>query len=346
MNNMKGYMTGINFGGWISQYFAYDANMTDFKHHFDTFIIEEDVKIVAESGFDHVRVPVDYPALKELNGFFYLDSVIDWAKKHGLNVIIDLHSAPGFVFDKEENSLLDSPGHQDELADMWKKITARYKDEGQNIRFELLNEIKDSTPDKWNALAERLIRDIRTIDTEHFIVVGGINYNSIDALEGLKRFDDDKIMYTFHMYKPLPFTHQTASWVPCLMDMKVQIPYPCPMDEYNTAIKENTKNITMQFSPPEIVAGRDIDKEYLRELFAPAIDFIKETGLPLYNGEYGVIDVVDMQSRVNYVNDIAELCIEYGIGRAMWNYKELNFRFVDKDRNIVSDNLVKAAAKR
>ena len=62
------YLSGINLGGWLSQYKEFS------KEHFDTFIIEKDIKIIAEAGFDHVRVPFDYPLIeKDENPGNYLE---------------------------------------------------------------------------------------------------------------------------------------------------------------------------------------------------------------------------------------------------------------------------------
>ena len=48
---------GINLGGYLSQ--------CDYsKEHLASFIHKEDLDRIAEMGFDHVRVPVDYNVLE------------------------------------------------------------------------------------------------------------------------------------------------------------------------------------------------------------------------------------------------------------------------------------------
>ena len=90
---------GINLGGWLSQ-------CEPSIEHYETFIKEEDFKIISDLGFDHVRVPVDYNLVEEengtyTNGFKYIDRAISWSKKYNLNMILDLHETYGFVFDDE-----------------------------------------------------------------------------------------------------------------------------------------------------------------------------------------------------------------------------------------------------
>ncbi len=71
---------GINLGGWISQYPAYDHG------HFKTFISAADIKRIADWGMDHVRLPVDYPLLEDddhpgvykQSGFDYIESCLEW----------------------------------------------------------------------------------------------------------------------------------------------------------------------------------------------------------------------------------------------------------------------------
>ena len=91
MKKFEGFQKGVNLGGWISQFDKYNIE------HFDTFITEKDIEYIANLGFDHVRVPVDYNVLEDEegnvkeNGFGYLQSCLDWCKKYGLHMLIDLH---------------------------------------------------------------------------------------------------------------------------------------------------------------------------------------------------------------------------------------------------------------
>ena len=58
MKRPAGYMAGVNFGGWISQYKGNLARNPE--HHFDTFVTEKDIAQIASWGMDHVRLPFDY----------------------------------------------------------------------------------------------------------------------------------------------------------------------------------------------------------------------------------------------------------------------------------------------
>ncbi|KAI8333353.1 glycoside hydrolase superfamily [Chlamydoabsidia padenii] len=73
------------------------------EHHYDTFITESDFKTMSEMGFNHVRIPIGHWAIRPLArepfvpyvSWTYLIRGIQWARKYGLRVMVELHTAPG-----------------------------------------------------------------------------------------------------------------------------------------------------------------------------------------------------------------------------------------------------------
>lgn len=73
------------------------------EKHYSTFITEADFKAIADAGMDHVRIPYSYWAVKTYPNDPYVAGVswryllrgIEWARKHGLRVKLDLHAVPG-----------------------------------------------------------------------------------------------------------------------------------------------------------------------------------------------------------------------------------------------------------
>lgn len=351
MKNLTGYMAGVNLGGWVSQYRGNLAKNPD--RHFDTFITEKDIEQIASWGMDHVRVPLDYSLIEYdektgkygEKGFHYMDLCLQWCKKAGLNLIIDLHQAPGFSFDTpDQNTLFDDAKQQDRFVDLWLYIVNRYKNEGQNVMFELLNEIVEKTSQRWNALASRTLRAIRQIDTAHWIVIGGIDYNSVWRLKEMPIFDDDKIVYNFHMYVPMQLTHQHASWT-AFKDYPVDFVYPSPMKPYKDYVMLEKQRDAQPRYDDDLYEKLDVmDEQFVHAFLRPAKEFIDAHNLPLYCGEYGVIDVADSQSRANWTRDVAKFCIQYGIGRAMWSYRGMSFTMVDQNGKAIDEDLIRAAA--
>lgn len=75
----------------------------DMEDHYNTFVTEQTFKEIRDAGLDHVRIPFGYWAIMQLDGDPYLFRVswryllrgIEWARKYGLRVNVDLHSVPG-----------------------------------------------------------------------------------------------------------------------------------------------------------------------------------------------------------------------------------------------------------
>ncbi|KAI5310111.1 hypothetical protein KEM55_001579 [Ascosphaera atra] len=73
------------------------------EKHYATFVQEDTFKEIKDAGIDHVRIPFSYWAVKVYDGDKYLPHVswryllrgIEWARKYGLRVLLDLHAIPG-----------------------------------------------------------------------------------------------------------------------------------------------------------------------------------------------------------------------------------------------------------
>jgi hypothetical protein len=341
MNKFNGFKAGVNLGGWISQY--REAK----KEHFDSFITEMDIAQIAGWGMDHVRLPIDYMVLEDddypfeykEDGFKYVDSCIRWCEKHNLNIILDLHRAPGYAFHSlNENKLFEDEQMQQRYVKLWQAFAKRYQGYGSNLVFELLNEIVEPNSDRWNKLSRKTVTGIREIDKERTIIIGGNFYNSVNTLHELDSIDDDNLIYTFHFYEPHIFTHQKAGWEPLLKDLEFEVKYPSGEEIYKAF---NLSGLKHKYKYDKVV-----DKEYLRNFLQPALDFAKERNVALYCGEYGVIDHAPMESNLRWHNDLSDLLIEFGIGRAVWSYKLMSFPMVDKDAVVRNKELIEIVSRK
>ena len=134
---------GINLGGYLSQ-------CVHSTEHYDAFIQEEDIRKIASMGFDHVRLAIDYEVLEDEygrtreEGFAYVTRVVEWCKRQGLNIVLDLHKAYGYDFnnagDKKKNILFTNKMVQKRFVKLWIKIAEHYANE-THVAFELLNEV-------------------------------------------------------------------------------------------------------------------------------------------------------------------------------------------------------------
>ena len=69
------------------------------KEHRDTYITEADFAFLEEQGYNMVRLPVPYFVFGDYPPYIgcieYVDKALEWGKKHGIKVLIDLHTTPG-----------------------------------------------------------------------------------------------------------------------------------------------------------------------------------------------------------------------------------------------------------
>ncbi|TFL03517.1 glycoside hydrolase superfamily [Pterulicium gracile] len=73
------------------------------EDHYKTFITEEDFAKIAAAGLNWIRLPIGWWAIEVLEGEPFLPKVswnyflkaIEWARKYGLRINLDLHAVPG-----------------------------------------------------------------------------------------------------------------------------------------------------------------------------------------------------------------------------------------------------------
>jgi endoglucanase len=76
----------------------------------------------------------------------------------------------------------------------------------------VLNEPHGISASLWGTIQGGVINAIRTVDTKHAIMVGGVNFNTYTELQNLPVYSDPNLIYTFHFYDPFMFTHQGSTW--------------------------------------------------------------------------------------------------------------------------------------
>lgn len=342
MRIFEGFQKGINLGGWISQFAEYD------HEHFKNFITRNDIEYIASLGFDHVRVPVDYNVLEDEegsileSGFAYLENCLAWCMEFGLHMLIDLHECYGYSFDPLKSMDREKFFYDEELQarflKLWTEIAERFKDYPETVAFEPLNEVVlFEVADAWNAVVRKYIETVRKIAPKHYIVIGGVVYNNVMTVKLLDPPYDDHIVYNFHCYEPLIFTHQGAYWVDN-MPSDFRISYPMDVKDY---IKAGEKIFTKKMTETLYQEGlKEMGPEYFEICFREAVAAAKKYDVPLYCGEYGVIDLADNRSKINWLRDIHEAFRKFGVGHALWNYKEKDFGIVDESFKEVRDDFI------
>lgn len=307
-----GFYRGVDLGGWFSQC---DYSEDRLEH----FITEKDLDKIVSWGLDHVRIPIDYNVVEKDDGefipegFFRIGRAIGWCKARNLKVVLDLHKTAGFSFDvgEAESGFFSSEKFQNRFYRLWEELARHFYDP-ENVAFELLNEVTDeSFIDAWNRISRTCIERIRPIAPKALILIGSYHNNSVDAVKDLAAPADDRVIYNFHCYSPLEFTHQGAYWVP---DMA---------PDFRQSFGEAA-----------------IPEDYFEKAFASAVETAEKNNTALYCGEYGVIDRANPEDTVKWFRLIHAAFEKYQISRAAWSYKEMDFGLSDSRMDAVRDELI------
>ena len=344
LKQFTGYLHGINLGGWLSQ-------CEHSKQHHDEFITESDIRRIAYWGMDHVRLPIDYEIIQTdqgeviEDGFRYIDNCLKWCGEYGLNMILDLHKTLGYTFDEYETSadFFHSKEFQETFVDLWRELTRRYGKYARRLSFELLNEVVDPIVAQiWNGIAERAVTVIRQDAPTIPILIGGVENNSISALKLLAMPHDENIVYNFHFYEPLIFTHQSAYWIK-EMPSDFSINYPNEYAEYCSKSEQYLPGLNYRLYR-NLKSSEKADAKFFEAAFSEAVQIAEGRDVPLYCGEYGVIDKADVFSTLRWYTDINSTFQKYGIGSAVWNYKGKDFGITGKHYEPIFNDLIKLLA--
>lgn len=354
MRKLERFSKGMGIGGWLTNYKRFQILPDEWRsqvtegdlEHFETFITEWDLQNISAMGMDHVRMGFDQLVMEEAP-YQYRDSIfqliqnfVGWCEKYHLRPVLNMHKALGNYCDvKEEVTLFDSEELQDRFVALWVEFEKRFG-KNEDVVFELLNEVVGAA-ESWNKLAERTVAAIRALNPNRLIIVGSAYGNYPDHLPDLKVYEDENIIYTFHLYDPAEFTHQQGV-------LKAENLY------YNRKMAWPSDDVERYREFHRLVYGREayqdldrMDIEYLRKRFEGAIQFVeKYPDKILWCGEFGTIRHCDITYRENWMNDMIKLCKEYDMPYSVWNYLSTpndgnRFSLVDDDtRKILSPRML------
>ncbi len=175
------------------------------------YVTETDIQFIRDSGLNSVRIPLHYKFfLPGGEGFDLIEPAVEWCRKAGLWVILDMHCAPGGQtgsnIDDSWNfpALYDSEQDQILLCEIWRAIAQRFRDEPAILGYDLLNEPIPQWPrlrqfnERLEPLYQRVTRAIREVDTKHCIILEAAQWDS--NFEVFGRPFDSNCIYEFHRY--------------------------------------------------------------------------------------------------------------------------------------------------
>ena len=127
---------------------------------------ESDFAIMAELGFDFVRLPMSYWCWSDPNDWLLLkedklaeiDQAVAFGKQYGIHVSINFHRGPGYSVDRsaeEPFNLWRDTEAQKAFNYHWKHFAERYKGRpNREVSFNLLNEPATITNERTSIVSE------------------------------------------------------------------------------------------------------------------------------------------------------------------------------------------------
>ncbi|MFJ2238177.1 cellulase family glycosylhydrolase [Streptomyces sp. NPDC087859] len=269
---------------------------------------------IAKDGFRSVRIPVTWSDHQSATAPYTIDAtymarvkqLVDWAQDSGLYVVLNVHHDSWMWISKM------STDHDNVVArfnSTWKQIASAFRDEPRSLLFEGINEpqFDNATPAQKTEFLSELQLSFHSIVRSS----GGANTNRM-----------------------LSLTTQFGSGDQALMD-----------DLYKTISSLNDRQLVAQvhfysWYPFSVnVAGGthydDVAQKNLEDSFAAMHRTFVAKGIPLYIGEYGLLEYpnhfhpsrVERGEALKYYEHVGYGARRYGITTALWD----PFSYLNRD---------------
>lgn len=288
---------------------------------------EHDFRWIAEWGFNFVRVPVAYqmititadPYRPDQWWLNELDRGIDFARRYGLHVCLNLNRLPGHPPWQQPHSLWKDQEPLDAFRHLWESLAKRYRALAPSeLSFNLINE-PPQVGDAMSAadyvrVCSAAIEAIRQVSPERPINTDGAMWG-IKVCPELQELD---IGQSCHCYVPFEVSHYRASWIqgsdtwpePVWPDLEAQ--------GFHEAYEEG------------VVWNRDTLEQY----YQPWFDLARQ-GVPIFCGETGAYSRTPHAVALAWLRDVLDMLTRHDIGWALWNFRG-TFGILDSRREDVA----------
>ncbi|MBR9998111.1 MAG: cellulase family glycosylhydrolase [Cyclobacteriaceae bacterium] len=314
---------------------------------------ESDFEMIAELGFDFVRLPMSYWCWSDPNNWKELrdkplkeiDEAVEFGKQHGVHVSLNFHRAPGYSVDRSAqepfNLWLDEEA-QEAFDYHWTHFAERYKGiPNTRLSFNLVNEPatltiarKEPVPlELHDKVMRRVVKAIREVDPDRLIIADGLWW----AREPIPSLADLNVVQSTRGYEPIQITHYLASWV----DGAASWPEPTwPLDPVeSTELRWSTDVMNQYYKNNLAEWGVSLDQQWNAErIRLQMIDpwkRLEDKGVSVHVGEFGAYSRTPHQVVLKWMRELMSQWKNSGWGWAMWNFRG-GFGILDSGRDDVN----------
>jgi endoglucanase len=299
-------------------------------------LAQSDFTAAKSVGFDHVGLPARFSAHAATTSPYQIDpgflARIDWAVDQavacGLGIVITFHNYEELTRAPDD--------HRARFVAIWRQVAEHMRSRPSTVAFELYSEPSgEMTAPRWNDFVAETLAVIRRSNPSRTVILDGVFWGSAKSLRDTLRFPagDRNVIGGFRMFQPILFTHQGAEYMPREYDTRgVLFPGP-PSEPLQPGPGATTKGWVREWfarynrepternpSGPSAIANElDVAK-----------DFADRTGLGVYMGGFGTIDVADARSRRAWTRMTREEAERRGFGWAYWDDGQ-HFKVYDRE---------------
>jgi aryl-phospho-beta-D-glucosidase BglC (GH1 family) len=310
---------GINLSHWFSQSNGNDYSPT----HLETHTTAADIALIKRLGFDHVRLPIEPaplfnpsdPGALDAEYLRRLDHALDMILAGGLAVVVDIHPSDEF-----KRQLNDDDRHVEAFAAFWRALAHHLSTrDPERVFLEVLNEPVVEDGYRWAGIQAKLVAAIRAAAPRHTIIATGHRWSGLSELLFLEPLPDANVVYNFHFYEPMEFTHQGATWAGPHLSFFKDVPYPSSPEAVakvsNAVADEPARLHLSRYGEDRWDAARIETKVAAAALWA------ERHHVRLTCNEFGVYRrVAPAADRARWIQDVREALERHQIGWAMWDY--------------------------
>ena len=282
-----------------------------------------EIELFKRTGFNYVRLPVNVSNLFDQKnpeklkkiGLDHLDAAVDIIISRRLAVMVEIHDVSSDLWKKND--------YGDKFARFWRALAKHLSVyDPEWVFLEMVNEPSAETPERWNQVWPKILSAMREGAPEHTLILDANQRasenqrDSVKALTMMAPADDRNVVYSFHFYQPMIFTHQGATWGWDMLRHFRDIPYPSSP----AAVQPILSNIDERARKYVKTYGEDYwNSGKIARTFSLAAEWARRHKAPLICNEIGVYRKVSpSQSRAAYLRDVRTALERNNVGWAIW----------------------------
>jgi endoglucanase len=281
--------------------------LNKFKPDTQAAFDEKDFELIADWGFNFVRIPLSYWCWSSEEDWYSvdekvlkeIDGAVDLAHQYNLHINLNFHRVPGYCINNPQplpTNIFEDEEPLKACQFHWKLFAERYRGiPSSQLSFNLINEAPSVEDEKYDRVARRLISTIREADPGRLIIVDG---KDVGRTPLMTVTDIPNIIQSGRGYDPMLISHFRATWpgVKVLMDF--------PEEELSWPLKVN---------------GKVTDKQSVYQAcVAPWKSWVKQGG-KVHIGEMGCYNKTPHKIAMAWLEDVFSVFREQNWGWSLWN---------------------------